>query len=199
MDLSSLSRSELIKLAIKDDIRFKKSGNKAQIIAAIESGIKNSDPYWITCTISGITFDAVKTNTHFTSQTHPTIKYWQEKFNQENRYEDFKEAVSYARYQNYNIKGFDLVLSRIYEGKTVTGQEKTQQVAQTNRAPNLTQKEINLLLKKHGYHWEKEEILDIAQGETGEYQWILFKGDRYIGDGADGVRIALKEINSISS
>jgi hypothetical protein len=41
------------------------------------------------------------------------------------------------------------------------------------RKQSDTRQEMNLILKANGFNWVKREVLDIAQGETGEYAWSL--------------------------
>ena len=41
------------------------------------------------------------------------------------------------------------------------------------RKQSDVRREMNQILNANGFSWIKREILDIAQGETGEYSWSL--------------------------
>lgn len=118
------TKKELIAIAEDRDIRFKKSWSKAQIQAAIEEGVKNSDPIWIECKFSKIKFDAVSLGVSERTEVHPEIADWKQSANRNDWYSGFFAAIDYGISQGFTtIKEFELILERAQADKPLDGSE----------------------------------------------------------------------------
>jgi hypothetical protein len=111
------TKKELIKIAQKQNIRFKKSWTKAKIQEAIEQNITNDSPMWIDCKYSGIKFDAIEWGVTERVEVHPTIAWWKQRANKENWYGKFFEAIEYGKENGFDsIEQFDEVFERCDRG-----------------------------------------------------------------------------------
>ena len=175
------TKTELIRLAESKNIRFKKSWSKAKIQEAIDSGVTNDDPLWVTCSRSGLVFDA-KDNSRLT--VHPTISWWLSRKDYEVRSEA-QFAISQGHLKGFTtIKQFEELIEEMLRQKKEEEEASYSKphLCLTDTGNPYNKKcwvaQITGLSEKYGYEREFVEESRIGPASR-ERQFVLEKEGYY--------------------
>lgn len=131
----------------------------------------------ITCKRSGLMFLAESKRI----KQHPNVSSWLQKANKEGWYGFCVEAIE---------KGVTSKLETIEKFESLIQEARVKGLKikhETNEILNQREEQLKLakkrdsyiskILRENGYKWHSFDVLDIAQGETGEKNRLLFKVD----------------------
>lgn len=201
-----MTKKELIALAESQNIRFKKSWKKEQILEAIELGITNDDPIWLECKFTKLKFDAIAFGVTERTEVHPEVANWKQAAHKHNWYSEFFEAIDYGVEQGFEtLDQFEEVFERAQADKPLDGSEPEQipynlelagtgykyfQYTGKSRKPWIAK--ITGLSSKYGFEREFQEPVEKLEDSRGRLRFNItengyYQRKEYSGSGSEYV------------